>query len=84
MVVEKEPWREHFRLTEQGSEDWLAAVEALLEDRLAEEGVQELQKVTGSSGHRAHRRHHRTNQSRTCSVKVGPRVDRRWRYRRSR
>ena len=68
VVVEKEPWRDHFRLTEQSSEDWLAAVEALLEDRLAEEGEQELQKVTGSSGHRAHCRHHRTNQNRTGSM----------------
>ena len=68
MVVEEEPWREHFQLTDQSSEDWLAAVEALLDDRLAEEEVQELQKVTGSSGHLAHRRHNRTNQNQKCSV----------------
>ena len=66
--VPEEPWLEHFQRMDQGSVDLLAAVEALLEGRPAEEEVQEQQKVTGSSGHLAHRRHHRTNQSRTCSV----------------
>ena len=66
--VPAEPWLEHFQLMDPGSEDLLAAVEALLEDRPAEEEVQEQQEVTGSSGYLAHRRHHRTNQNRTCSV----------------
>ena len=38
--VPGEPWLEHFQLMDPGSEDLLAAVEALLEDRPAEEEVQ--------------------------------------------